>query len=185
MIFDSGRNDVRKQVDAITSQLADVGIRLLPKGLDESSFERSRTSGTYNTLFQRINFVLPTTTVCDQLPVADQCPYFHQANNGERELMPFEKELADLYNMYLSAEDPNVKIAAVLNMQSIVTENAYVIGTVQAPAALLVNKRIKNAHPGTPVYMFEWAEDSVIRERLWVSKPEQKTELLPGTVAEY
>jgi peptide/nickel transport system substrate-binding protein len=33
--------------------------------------------------------------------------------------------------------------------------------------------------------MYEWAEDSVIRERLWVPADQQIGELLPGTVAEY
>jgi peptide/nickel transport system substrate-binding protein len=70
-------------------------------------------------------------------------------------------------------------------MQAILTENIYNIGLVQVPAALLVNKRVRNAHPGTPVFMYEWAEDAVIRERLWVPADLQTEELLPGTVAEY
>ncbi|WCE28837.1 ABC transporter substrate-binding protein [Vibrio sp. SCSIO 43137] len=185
LVFISSRNDARKQVDAMTSQLADVGIRLLPKGLDESSFERIRAGGSANALFQRTNFVRPTREVCDQLPVSEKCPYYHQANNGERNLMPFEKELIERYNTFVSSSDANVKLKAILDMQTIITENAYVIGTVQAPGALLVNKRVKNAHPGTPTFMFEWAEDGIIRERLWVAKEEQQTELLPGVIAEY
>ena len=33
--------------------------------------------------------------------------------------------------------------------------------------------------------MYEWAEDAVIRERLWTTADQQEAELLPGTVAEY
>jgi peptide/nickel transport system substrate-binding protein len=70
-------------------------------------------------------------------------------------------------------------------MQTLLSQNYYNIGLIQVPAALLVNKRVKNAHPGTPVFMYEWAEDAVIRERLWVPADQQTEELLPGTVAEY
>lgn len=70
-------------------------------------------------------------------------------------------------------------------MEQILTENLYNVGLVQVPAALLVNKRVRNAHPGTPVFMYEWAEDAVIRERLWVPADLQQDEILPGTVAEY
>jgi peptide/nickel transport system substrate-binding protein len=33
--------------------------------------------------------------------------------------------------------------------------------------------------------MYEWAEDSVVRERLWVPADQQTDEILPGVVASY
>ena len=48
-----------------------------------------------------------------------------------------------------------------------------------------INKRIKNNHPGAPVYMYEWAEDGVMRERLYTPKADQLDEFLPGVLAEY
>jgi peptide/nickel transport system substrate-binding protein len=64
------------------------------------------------------------------------------------------------------------------------TENIYNIGLVQAPAALIINKRIKNLPPGTPVLAYNWAEDGAMRERFWVAKEDQGEvpELLPGTL---
>ena len=53
------------------------------------------------------------------------------------------------------------------------------------PGDFLINRRIRNAHPGTPVFMFEWAEDGVVRERLWAAAEDQLSEVLPGTIAEY
>jgi peptide/nickel transport system substrate-binding protein len=99
--------------------------------------------------------------------------------------MPFEAELADIVLRFNASNDAAEQAELANNMQAILTENIYNIGLVQVPAALLVNKRVRNAHPGTPVFMYEWAEDAVIRERLWVPADLQTEELLPGTVAEY
>lgn len=183
--FTAGRNEDRKQLDAMTSLFAEVGIRLLPRGIDEANIDTIRTGGDYSALFQRRNLIIPTRETCESLPSGDSCPYFHQTVDGKRALLDFEPELIKAYETFITAEDPAVKAAATKDMQRLITENAYVIGTVQAPAALLVNKRVRNAHPGTPVFMYEWAEDGVIRERLWTPADQQITELFPGTVAEY
>ena len=66
-----------------------------------------------------------------------------------------------------------------------IRDSVYTVGLIQAPAALLINKRIKNNHPGAPVYMYEWAEDGVMRERLYTPKADQLDEFLPGVLAEY
>ena len=100
-------------------------------------------------------------------------------------MLPFEAELADLVSKFSATDDAAVQAGYADRMQAILSENIYNVGLVQIPAALLVNKRVKNAHPGTPVFMYEWAEDSVIRERLWVPADQQIGELLPNTVAEY
>ncbi len=183
--YKSQRNEDRKQVDAITSQLAEVGIRVLPKSIDETSFDPMRNSGDFSAILQRANFVLPTREACGNLPVSDICPAFHLTGAEGRDLLPFEGELTSLVAEFNSTDDSAAQAATASKMQAILTDNLYNIGLVQVPAALLVNKRIKNAHPGTPVFMYEWAEDAVIRERLWVPADQQTEELLPGTVAEY
>jgi peptide/nickel transport system substrate-binding protein len=132
-----------------------------------------------------VNFTLPTRESCTNLPVSDGCPYFNQQSEGSDTRQPFEKRISKAYKLLTSTNDSALKNAAIKEIQRELTENAYSIGTVQSPAALLVNKRVKNAHPGTPVFMFEWAEDSVIRERLWIPKKDQMKELYQGTVAEY
>ena len=68
---------------------------------------------------------------------------------------------------------------------AIYTENLYSIGLVQTPGAVLLNKNVKNNHPGTPVHMYEWGEDSIFRERLYTSKENQVDEFLPGVLAEF
>lgn len=185
MTFKAQRNDDRKQIDAVTSQLAEVGIRVLPKSVDETSFDPMRNSGDFTAILQRANFVLPTREACGNLPVSDICPAFHLAGSAGRDALPFEAELGDLVARFSATDDAAAQAGIARQMQNILTDNLYNIGLVQVPAALLVNKRVRNAHPGTPVFMYEWAEDGVIRERLWVPADLQIDELLPGTVAEY
>ncbi len=183
--FKSQRNEDRKQVDAVTSLLAEVGIRVLPKSVDETSFDPMRNSGNFTAILQRANFILPTRETCGNLPVSDICPAFHLTGKDGRDMMSFETELADLVQKFGSTDDSVAQANYANRMQELLSQNYYNIGLVQVPAALLVNKRVKNAHPGTPVFMYEWAEDAVIRERLWVPAAMQTEELLPGTVAEY
>ena len=57
--------------------------------------------------------------------------------------------------------------------QAIYTDNVYGIGLTQYPGALVVNKRFANVPKGTPIFMYNWAEDSVMRERLWVPADQQ------------
>lgn len=185
MTYKAQRNDDRKQMDAVTSQLAEVGIRVLPKSVDETSFDPMRNSGDFTAILQRANFVLPTREACGNLPVSDICPAFHLSGSEGREMLPFEAELSELVANFNSTDDAEKQTEYANRMQQLLTENVYNVGLVQVPAALLVNKRVRNAHPGTPVFMYEWAEDGVIRERLWVPADQQMAELMPGTVPTY
>jgi peptide/nickel transport system substrate-binding protein len=185
MTYKAQRNDDRKQVEAITSQLAEIGIRVLPKSIDETSFDPTRNAGDFTAILQRANFVLPTREACGNLPVSDICPAFHLSGSNGREALPFEARLTELTAAFNSTDDATQQTGIANEMEQILTENLYNIGLVQVPAALLVNKRIRNAHPGTPVFMYEWAEDSVVRERLWVPADQQTDEILPGVVASY
>lgn len=183
--FDNSRNEERKQLDAMTSMLADVGIRVLVNGIDNTSFTTVRTGGAYSTLFQRQNVIVPTRQTCETFPSGDGCPYFNNGAEGGTERLDFELEIAEAFANFIGSGDASAQVVAANNMQRLMTENAYSIGTIQMPAALLVNKRIMNAHPGTPVFMYEWAEDSVIRERLWTPVADQLEEILPGEIAQY
>ncbi len=174
----------KKQVDAVVSQLAEVGIRILPRAVDE--IRPVADSGNWNMIERRHHWLVPTRQTCDYVPISDNCPAWHQAgDDGNRNLFGWEQEMVDAVDTIQQTWDPAEAAAAARAIQRNWTENLYTVGLTQAPAALLINKRIRNAHPGTPVFMFEWAEDGVVRERLWASADEQIDELLPGTVPQY
>ena len=54
--------------------------------------------------------------------------------------------------------------------QKLHTENVYTAGLTQYPGALIINKRFSNIPPGAPIFMFNWAEDNIIRERVFVPR---------------
>lgn len=184
LVYDNGEPTDKKQVDAVVSMLGDVGIRILPRAVDD--VEVVLDSGNFNMAERRHHWVIPTRETCAYLPISNGCPDFHPVGaDGERNLMDFEVEMVDAVNQIQATWDPVEAAEAAKVIQRNWTENVYTIGLVQAPAALLINKRVKNAHPGTPVFMFEWAEDGVVRERLWTPAGMQINELLAGTVPEY
>lgn len=177
----SDANADRKQLEAVASQLEEIGIRIQIRSIDQTTGDTNFTGGTFTATFRRENVILPTRETCRSWPAGANCPHFNAG--GER--LDFEGELETVLEAFTASNDASEQADLAKRMQSLVTENAYTIGTVQVPAALLVNKRVKNAHPGTPVFMYEWAEDGVIRERLWTPADQQVDEILPGTIAEY
>ena len=51
------------------------------------------------------------------------------------------------------------------------------------PGALIINKRFANIPAGAPIFMYNWAEDNIIRERVFVPKDKQiNAELHPNTL---
>ncbi|MEZ5478103.1 MAG: hypothetical protein R3E95_11660 [Thiolinea sp.] len=73
---------------------------MLPKSIDESSFDSVRNAGNFTAILQRANFVLPTRESCGNLPVSDICPAFHLTGKEGRELLPFEGELEELVKQF-------------------------------------------------------------------------------------
>ena len=184
LTYDTTEPTDKKQVDAVVAMLADVGIRILARSVDE--IEPVADSGNFNIIERRHHWVIPTRQTCEYVPISVGCPDWHPADDdGNRNLFDFEVEMVDAVNLIQETWNPEEAAAAARTIQRLWTENVYTVGLTQAPAALLINKRIKNAHPGTPVFMFEWAEDGVVRERLWTPSDEQLEELLPGSVPEY
>ena len=175
------RANDNKQLEATASQLAEIGISLQVRGFDQTTIDTNITSGEYTASYSRENVILPTREGCRSWPTGSNCPHFN--DGGDR--LPFESELEAKLTAFQASDDAAEQAQLARDMQKIVTENAYTIGTIQIPAALLVNKRIRNAHPGTPVFMYEWAEDGVVRERLWTPAGLQEDEVLPDTIAEY
>jgi len=177
----SDANPSLKQVEAIASQLAEVGIRIQTRAVDQTTEDTNFTGGNFTAIVQRDNVILPTRQGCRSWPAGPSCPHFNAG--GDR--LPFEAELEEKLSAFQSTGDAAEQAQLARDMQQLVTDNVYTIGTIQIPAALLVNKRVRNAHPGTPVFMYEWAEDSVIRERLWTPVDLQQEEVLPNTIAQY
>ena len=104
---------------------------------------------------------------------------------GEMDLQPYEQQLVDAIKSFTASRDPAAKIDAMKTWQKGFTENVTAVGLTGYPGALIVNKRFANIPAGAPIFMYNWAEDNIIRERVYVPADKQigaelHPKMLPG-----
>ena len=97
--------------------------------------------------------------------------------------MPYEEDMVATVKAFISERDPAKRVELAKAYQKTYTENVDAVGLVVYPGALILNKRFSNVPTGTPILMFNWAEDNVIRERMFVAADKQLgQELHPNTL---
>ena len=109
-------------------------------------------------------------------PTGPRTSLFHRAGtDGTLDLLPYEKEMVDIVNAFIvSSNDPAKRIQLMKDYQKLYTENVNGVGLTEYAAALVIGKRFANVPPGTPNFMYNWGEDSVMRERLYVPLDKQQ-----------
>ena len=91
--------------------------------------------------------------------------------------------MVDLVNKFMTSRDPAERIELMKAYQKQYTENLDGIGLTAYPGALIINKRFANIPAGAPIFMYNWAEDNIIRERVYVPADKQiGAELHPDTL---
>ena len=176
--------------ETIVAQLERVGLRVIPNVLDGTSWNDAGLAGKFDWRLTRINSAELTTVVQNTpalAPTGPQISLGHRANaNGELDLLPFEQEMVDIVGKFMASQDAAERIDLIKQYQKVYTENLYAIGLTQYPGALIINKRFANIPPGAPIFLFNWAEDNIMRERVFVPADQQRPELqlqpetLPG-----
>ena len=128
-----------------------------------------------------ITVVQNTTQLAPTGPITS---WNHKANEAnELDLLPWEQEMVDTINAFIASRDPAERTALMAEFQRLHTENLYAVGLTAYPGALVVNKRFSNIPAGAPILAFNWAEDSIIRERVFVAADTQSdNELHPDTL---
>ncbi|KAA0695449.1 ABC transporter substrate-binding protein [Neorhizobium sp. P12A] len=169
--------------EGVVGQMEKLGIRVVINALSGNQRDDANYSGRFDWMVQRnateLSSVVQNT---EQLaPIGPRTSWDHRApENGQVDLMPFEKDLVDIVNKFTSTQDNDKRAELMKQFQKVSTENVYNVGLTEYPGALIINKRFSNIPQGTPIFMFNWAEDSIIRERLWVAADKQgKYELFP------
>ncbi|MCJ9722723.1 ABC transporter substrate-binding protein [Agrobacterium sp. SHOUNA12C] len=169
--------------EGVVSQMEKLGIRVIINALDGPKRDDANYSGRFDWMVRRNSTELASVVQnTEQLaPVGPRTSWNHRApESGELDLMPFEKEMVDVVNKFTTSKDNDERVALMKQYQKLSTGHLYNIGLTEYPGALIINKRFSNVPPGTPIFMFNWAEDSIIRERLWVAADKQgKYELFP------
>ena len=119
-------------------------------------------------------------------PVGPRTSHHHRAGpDGTLDLMPYEEQLVEIVSHFIATSDDAERAELMKQYQEVATKNVDTIGLTEFPGALIVNKRLDNVAAGAPIFMFNWAEDAIIRERMFVPKDEQGgyqlfPETLPG-----
>ena len=122
-------------------------------------------------------------TAVDLAAISPTAPRWHRGNEQHpQNLLPFEQELKDLILTFQKTTDPEDKVELMKQYNEIFTSNIYHVGLTVAPGALIVNQRLRNVPEGAPILAYQWAEDSIIRERMWVPAKLQLNEIFEGTL---
>ncbi len=176
--------------ETIVAMMERVGLRVIPQIVDGTTRDNLALSGKFDWAAGRINSSELSTVVQNTVALAPTGPQIavgHRAGpDGELDLLPFEEEMVDVVEAFTQSRDPAEQVELIKRYQKLVTENVYTIGLTQYPGALIVNKRFANIPAGAPIFLFNWAEDNIIRERVYVPADKQhpeyqlQPETLPG-----
>ncbi len=183
LLVNNGYATDKSLAEGLVGQMAKLGLRVVINSLDSNQRDAAHYGGQFDWLVRRNSTELSSVVQnTEQLaPVGPRTSWNHRAPEGkELDLMPFEKDMADIVRKFISSQDNAERADLMKQYQKVYTQNLYTIGLTEYPGALIVNKRFSNVPQGTPIFMFNWAEDAIIRERLWVAADKQgKYELFP------
>lgn len=183
LLVNNGYTTDKSLAEGLVGQMAKLGIRVVINALDSNQRDAAHYSGRFDWAVRRNSTELSSVVQnTEQLaPVGPRTSWNHRAPEGkELDIMPFEVEMASLVNRFITSQDNAERAELMKTYQKVYTENLYTIGLTEYPGALIINKRFSNVPAGTPIYMFNWAEDSIMRERMWVAADRQgKYELYP------
>jgi peptide/nickel transport system substrate-binding protein len=174
--------------EGVIAQMEPLGIRVIANFQTGTARDDMAQSGQFDWTVERqgsemVSVVQGTTALA---PTGPRTHPFHKAgSDGTLDLLPFEQELVDVVNAFISTSDNAERADLMKTYQRLFTENVYSVGLTQYPGALIINKRFANIPAGAPIFMFNWAEDNIIRERVFVPADAQgdyelHPETLPG-----
>lgn len=172
--------------EGIIAMMEPLGIRVIANFQPGNARDDMQQSGQFDWHVRRqgseiVSVVQGTASLA---PTGPRTSYFHRGgSDGSVDLLPFEQEMVDVVNKFIASSDNAERADLMKQYQKLYTENVYSAGLTQYPGALIINKRFANVPDGTPIFMFNWAEDSVMRERLYVPADKQGDyELFPETL---
>jgi len=176
----------RNLAEAVVAMMQAAGLKVSLQLAESNDADALRAAGRYDWRIDRNTSDLITVVqnTAQLAPTGPRTSYSHFANAaGQLDLLPFEQKMADTIRAFTAATDPDARKALMRTYQQLYTENVFGVGLTTYPGAIIINKRFRNVPQGTPIYMYNWAEDAVMRERLYVPEDLQKgLELFPGTL---
>ena len=172
--------------EGVVAMMGAIGVKVTLHALIGKDFDNARDAGKFDWIIIRNGTELITVVqnTAQLAPTGPTTSNHHKANGkGELDLLDYEKDMVDTVNKFIGTRDPAERAALMKHYQSAYTSNLDGIGLTAYPGALIINKRFANIPPGAPIFMYNWAEDNIIRERVFVPMAKQiNAELFPNTL---
>lgn len=192
LLIDNSYNTDRNLAEGLIGQMEKLGLRVVLNSLDGKQRDAANYAGKFDWMVHR-NAAEYASVVQNTPQLAAAGPrtsWHHRApEGGELDLMPFEQELVGIINKFIASNDNAERAELMKQYQKVATTHLDTVGLTEYPGALIINKRFANVPTGTPIFMFNWAEDTIMRERLFVPSDKQGdyelfAEQLPGKPGE-
>ncbi|RCS24531.1 ABC transporter substrate-binding protein [Phyllobacterium salinisoli] len=192
LLVNSDYGTDRNLAEGVVGQMERLGLRVVLNTIDGKQRDAANYAGRFDWMVHRnqAEFVSVVQNTPQLAAVGPRTSWHHRANEkGELDLMPFEKEMVDIINKFIATNDNEQRSELMKRYQKVATGNIDTVGLTEYPGALIINKRFSNIPSGAPIYMFNWAEDTIIRERVFVAADKQADfelypEQLPGKPGE-
>ena len=174
--------------EGVVAMMGDIGVKVTLNALTGKDFDNARDSGKFDWIIIRNGTELITVVqnTAQLAPTGATTSNHHKANGaGELDLLDYEKDMVDTVNKFIGTRDAAERGELMKQYQNLYTANLDGIGLTAYPGALIVNKRFANIPAGAPIFMYNWAEDNIIRERVFVPADKQidaelHPDMLPG-----
>jgi peptide/nickel transport system substrate-binding protein len=166
----------RNLAEGVIGQMEKLGLKVVLNALDGVKRDQANFGGRFDWMIRRndpdMTSVVQNTA--QLAPTGPRTSAHHRAGkDGTVDLMPYETQLVAIVNKFISSQDNAERRDLMKQYQKIATENVDTIGLTEYPGALIINKRFSNVPVGAPIFMFNWAEDTIIRERMFVAADKQ------------
>lgn len=162
--------------EGVVAMLEEAGIRATLQSLSNNDRDANRDAGTYDwmVLRNRKELITVVQQTVQLAPVGPTTAVNHRANPaGELDLLDWEQDMVDTVNAFMASRDAGERVELMKTYQQLYTENLFGVGLTAYPGALIINKRFANIPSGAPIFMYNWAEDNIIRERVFVPAQDQ------------
>ena len=174
--------------EGVVAMMGDIGLKVTINALTGKDFDNARDSGKFDWIIIRNGTELITVVqnTAQLAPTGATTSNHHKANGaGELDLLDYEKDMVDTVNKFIATRDAAERSELMKHYQNVYTTNLDGIGLTAYPGALIVNKRVADIPAGAPIFMYNWAEDNIIRERVFVPADKQidaelHPDMLPG-----